>query len=96
MCARVRHGSISLNLIASRFSLRLGTALRARGDADVRKAQQPLDSRPFAHVITFQAMADVLQAVPSEERCQRQIPLRPGTNDKQRNPGQDKRDAGHM
>ncbi len=42
----------------------------ARGNANIRKAKQSFDGRPFAKVVAFEAMADPLQQIADDDRCQ--------------------------
>src|SRR5262245_14537346 len=67
--------------------------LPARCDADVGKAEQPLDAGPLADVVALDGMADILQQVTQHERADAPVPLLPGQHTQQDNPRDGQGDA---
>ena len=59
----------------SRLRALLGGGLPAWRDVHVRQPQEPLDAGPFAHVVAFAEMADVLQNVAADKGAGAPQPL---------------------
>ena len=66
--------------------------LPARRDADVRKAQHAFDACPFAEVIPFDGMTDILQRVAENQETEAQ----PGLPEQNGNTSHGKRNAEQM
>ncbi len=68
-------------------------ALPARGNADVRQAEQALDARPFAQVIPLDAVPNVLQEVAQDKGANAPVPLVPRQREQQHHASDGHRDA---